>query len=119
VMIGVTTVVLWSRRQRDVLVGAGVLAWLLAGLVTSFSQSSIAALLLGLAVLAAYRWGVRGTVYVALGLVALALALVLLAPAGWHLGLTGSGGSTSNATSGRTKLIEGGLELFAERPLQG
>jgi O-antigen ligase len=119
VMIGVTTVVLWSRRQRDVLVGAGVLAWLLAGLVTSFSQSSVAALLLGLAVLAAYRWGVRGTAYVALALVALALALVLLAPADWHLGLKGSGGSTSNATSGRTKLIEGGLELFAERPLQG
>jgi O-antigen ligase len=119
VMIGATTVVLWSRRQRDVMIGAGVLAWLLVGLVTSFSQSSIAALLLGLAVLAAYRWGVRGTVYVALGLVALAFALVLLAPANWHLGLKGSGGSTSNATSGRTKLIEGGLELFAERPLQG
>jgi O-antigen ligase len=119
VMIAVTTVVLWSRRQRDVMIGAGVLAWLLAGLVTSFSQSSIAALLLGLAVLAAYRWGVRGTVYVALALVALAFALVLLAPANWHLGLKGSGGSTSNATSGRTKLIEGGLELFAERPLQG
>jgi O-antigen ligase len=36
-----------------------------------------------------------------------------------HFGLKGSGGSASNATSGRTKLISGGLELFAERPLQG
>lgn len=119
VMIAVTAVVLWSRRRADVLVAAGVLAWLLAGLVTSFSQSSIAALLLGLAVLAAYRWSLRRTLYVAAALVALALAVVLLAPTSSHFGLKGSGGSTQNATNGRTKLIEGGLELFADRPLQG
>jgi len=119
VMIGVTTVVLWTSRRRDVLLGAGVLAWLLAGLITSFSQSSIAALLLGLAVLAAYRWDVRSTVYVTGALVAIALVVVLLAPASLHFGLKGTGGSTSNATSGRTKLIDGGLELFADRPLYG
>jgi O-antigen ligase len=119
VMIAVTTVVLWSRRRREVLIGAGVLAWLLAGLVTSFSQSSIAALLLGLAVLAAYRWDVRATVYVTGALVAIAAVFVLVAPPSLHFGLNGSGGSTSNATSGRTKLISGGLELFADRPLYG
>ena len=43
----------------------------------------------------------------------------LAAPASLHFGLKGASGSTSNATSGRTKLIEGGLELFAQRPLQG
>jgi O-antigen ligase len=119
VMIGVTTVVLWSVRRRPVLLGGLVLLWLLAGLVTSFSQSSIAALLLGLAVLAAYRWDVRGTLYVTVALAAIALVLVALAPTSLHLGLTGKGGSASNATSGRTKLIEGGLHLFADRPLQG
>jgi O-antigen ligase len=119
VMIAVTAVVLWSRRRRDVLLAAAVLAWLLAGLVTSFSQSSIAALLLGLAVLAAWRWDVRGTLYVSAGVLALGGALLLLAPASLHFGLKGSGGSTSNATSGRTKLISGGLGLFARRPLQG
>jgi O-antigen ligase len=119
VMIAVTTVVLWSSSRRDVLGGAVVLAWLLGGLVTSFSQSSIAALLLGLAVLAAWRWDVRRTVYAALALVALALVVALAAPASLHFGLKGSGGSASNATSGRTKLISGGLELFAKRPLEG
>jgi O-antigen ligase len=119
VIIAVTTVVLWSTRRRDLLLGAAVLAWLLAGLVTSFSQSSIAALLLGLAVIAAWRWDVRRTVYASAGLLALAVAVVLLAPASLHFGLKGSGGSTSNATSGRSKLISGGLELFAKRPLQG
>jgi O-antigen ligase len=119
VMIAVTTVVLWSRRRRDVLIAAGVLAWLLAGLVTSFSQSSIAALLLGLAVLAAWRWSLRWTLYASGAVLAFGVALVLLAPASLHFGLKGSGGSTSNATSGRSKLISGGLELFGQRPLQG
>jgi O-antigen ligase len=119
VMVAVTAVVLWSSRRRDVLACGAVLAWLLAGLVTSFSQSSIAALLLGLAVLAAWRWELRATLYVSGALVALAVAVVLAAPSGLHFGLSGSSGSASNATSGRTKLIKGGLELFAERPLQG
>jgi putative inorganic carbon (HCO3(-)) transporter len=118
-MVGVTTGVLWSVRRREVLLGGAVLAWLLAGLVTSFSQSSIAALLLGLAVLAAYRWDVRGTVYVTVALAAIAAVAVALAPPSLHLGLSGKGGSASNATSGRTKLVEGGLRLFADRPLQG
>jgi O-antigen ligase len=132
VMIAVTTVVLAGRtalgasaaayareRRRELLGGAAVLVWLLAGLVTSFSQSSIAALLLGLALLAAWCWGVRATVYASGGLLALAVALVLLAPASFHFGLKGSSGSASNATSGRATLIGGGLELFAKRPLEG
>jgi O-antigen ligase len=106
-------------RRRELLAGAAVLAWLLAGLVTSFSQSSIAALLLGLAVLGAWCWGVRATAYVSLAVLALAGAIVLLAPASLHFGLKGSKGSASNATSGRTTLVSGGLELFAKRPLEG
>ncbi len=119
VMAAATTGVLWSVRRREVLLGGAVLLWLLGGLVTSFSQSSIAALLLGLAVLAAYRWDVRSTVYVAAALAAIALVVVVAAPPSLHLGLSGKGGSASNATSGRTKLVEGGLRLFADRPLEG
>jgi O-antigen ligase len=131
VMIAVTTVVLSARgsagelaasireRRRYVLAGAAVLAWLLAGLVTSFSQSSIAALLLGLAVLGAWCWGARATVFVAIAVVVIAGVFVALAPASLHFGLKGSGGSASNATSGRTTLVSGGLELFADRPLEG
>jgi O-antigen ligase len=114
VMLAVTTVVLWGTR-RQVQAGAAVLAWLLAGLVTSFSQSSIAALLLGLAVLGAYRWGVRRTAIVSASLVVLAAAVLVLAPKSAHL----KGSSANSATAGRTSLIEGGLELFEDRPLQG
>jgi O-antigen ligase len=106
-------------RRRDVLIGGGVLLWLLAGLVTSFSQSSIAALVLGLWVLGAWYWSVRAAVSVALGALVLAGVVVALAPAGWHLGLKGSSGGANNATSGRASLVSGGLELFAQRPLEG
>jgi O-antigen ligase len=131
VMIAVTTVLLSAggavgaagrglrERRWLVLGGAAVLAWLLAGLVTSFSQSSIAALLVGLAVLAAWCWGVRATAYVAAAAVVLAAVFVLLAPSSLHFGLKGASGSASNATSGRTTLVSGGLELFAKRPLEG
>jgi O-antigen ligase len=119
VMIAVTTVVLWTRARREQLIGAGVLAWLMVGLVTSFSQSSIAALLLGLAVLAAWRWDVRGTMYVSVAMAAIAAVVILVAPSSLHFGLKGSGGSANNATSGRAKLISGGLKLFADRPLAG
>ena len=119
VMVAVMGVLMLSARREQVLAGGLVLAWLLGGLITSFSQSSIAALLLGLAVLGAWRWDVRKAVYVALALIAAAFAIALAAPASLHFGLKGASGSTSNATSGRTKLIEGGLELFVQRPLQG
>jgi O-antigen ligase len=119
VTIAVTTVVLWARGRREVWAGAAVLAWLMGGLITSFSQSSIAALLLGLAVLAAWRWDVRSTVYVALALGVIAAVAVLVAPPGLHIGLSGSGGSANNATNGRAKLVTRGLSLFADRPLQG
>ena len=118
VMIAVTTAVLWGSR-RTAQIGALVLGWLLAGLVTSFSQSSIAALLLGLAVLAAYRWDLRRTLLVSVAILALGGAVILLAPTSFHFGLKGSKGSATNATSGRAGLVTGGLELFAERPLQG
>jgi O-antigen ligase len=119
VMIAVTALVLWRRNVRDVWLAAVVLLWLLAGLVTSFSQSSIAALLLGLAVLAAYRWSVRWALYVAVALLVAAAIVLAAAPAKLHFGLKGNGGSANNATTGRAKLIEGGLELFADRPLEG
>lgn len=119
VMIAVCTVVLWSRVRRTQLICAGVLGWLMAGLITSFSQSSIAALLLGLAVLAAWRWDVRGTVYVSVALGAIAAVVVLAAPSSLHFGLNGSGGSANNATNGRTNLISGGLKLFEQRPFEG
>jgi O-antigen ligase len=119
VMVAVVGPVLWARDRRTVWIGAAALAWLMVGVVLSFSQSSIAALLLGCAVLAAWRWGLVRTAVVACGGAVLVLAIIVLAPASFHFGLKGPSGSASTATSGRTHLVSGGLHLFRERPLQG
>ena len=98
---------------------AVVLAVLWGGLVLTFSQSSFAALLAGLAVLAALRWDVRRA----------AAAARRGAAAGRRRSRSlfqdtlkidlGSSGGLNKVTSGRADLIGGGVELFANRPLQG
>lgn len=116
VMLGLAAVTLWARRARTLTVAAIVLAVLWAGLVLTLSQSSFAALLLGLAVLAALRWSWRAAAAGVLAAVLIALAVVVTVPG--HLGLTGSG-SADKATSGRYSLISGGVRLAEQRPLRG
>ncbi|MSW96717.1 MAG: hypothetical protein F2796_07975, partial [Actinobacteria bacterium] len=67
---------LWELRTRGVALGAVLCAFLFGGLVLTLSQSSFAALLAGLAVLAALRWSVRWTLAAsALAIVAAVLAV--------------------------------------------
>jgi O-antigen ligase len=118
-MLLLATAVLCVTERRRLLLCAAALAWLWAALLLSISQTSIVALLAGLAVLAGWRWGARRAAYAAAAL-ALAAALVLLvAPSSLHFGLSGRGGSVDNATSGRANLVRGGVDLFAKRPLAG
>jgi len=119
VMLLLAAVVLWIRERRDVLICAGALLWLWVGLLTSISQTSMVALLVGLAVLAGWRFGARRTAYVAGALIALGLVVLLAAPSSLHFGLKGKGGSVDSATSGRANLVRGGVDLFADRPLAG
>ena len=84
----------------------------------SLSQSSFAALLVGLAVLAALRWK-PWPVLAAAGLAAaVAVALVLFAPGALNLE-TGSERALDRATSGRVDLIDGGLRMVRDRPVFG
>src|SRR5690606_24994730 len=118
VMLGVATIVMWTRRTRDVLGGVALLAVLWAGLVLSFSQSSFTALLAGLAVLAALRWSARWTAAAVAAGVAIGIGIVVLAPGAINLDLSSSR-SADKATSGRLELIAGGARLFADKPLLG
>jgi O-Antigen ligase len=118
VMLAVAAAILWERRSRVVLGGAVVLAVLWGGLVLTFSQSSFAALLVGLAVLSALRWNARRTAAAAvLGLVA-ATVFVLAFQSTLHIHL-GSSSGVNKVTSGRGDLISGGADLFANRPVWG
>jgi putative inorganic carbon (HCO3(-)) transporter len=118
VMLALTATMLWTSRPRAVAAAAVVLPVLWGGLVLTLSQSSISALLAGLAALAALRWDARRVaVTTALGL-ALA-ALFVVAFQGTLRVHLGSSAGVNRATSGRGNLIRGGLDLFAERPIWG
>lgn len=118
VMLGVATVLIWSRRPRDVWGSAAVLAVLWAGLVLTLSQSSFAALLLGLLVLAGARWSPRWAIGVGAAALVIGALFVLVAPSSVRLDLNSSK-SADSATSGRYDLVKGGVNLFADQPLQG
>jgi O-antigen ligase len=117
-MILMAAALLWARRPRTVWLLAAGLAVLWAGLVLSLSQSSFAALLGGLAVLAALRWKPWPVIGVVGAGAAIAIGLVLFAPGVLHI----KGGSTKaldKATSGRVDLLKGGGQLFEDRPVWG
>jgi O-antigen ligase len=118
VMVVLAGVLLWAPARRDVARVAVGLALLWAALVLTLSESSFAALLVGLAVLAALRWRSLPVLAVCGGAVAIGLALVLLAPG--QLGVdTDSFSSLNETSSGRAKLVRGGLEMAADRPVFG
>jgi O-antigen ligase len=117
-MILLAAVLLWTRRRREAILIAAALGLLWAGLIFSLSQSSFAALLLGLGVLAALRWK-PWPVLAGAGLAGLvALGLVLFAPSTLNLE-TGSLKELDRATSGRSNLIGGGLRMVRDRPVYG
>jgi O-antigen ligase len=114
VMILMATVLLYGGRQRDQLGVTAVLAVLWAALVLTLSRSSLAALLVGLATLAALRWQLRGVLIAAAVVLAIGVGAVAVSPKtfGLNQGLNG-------ASSGRAGLVSGGIALFGDRPVAG
>jgi O-antigen ligase len=117
-MVLLGAVLLWTRRPREAWAIGGVLLTLWAGLVLSLSQSSFAALLVGLAVLAALRWKAWPVLATAAAAALVAIALVLLAPGALHIE-GGSSKAIDKATSGRLELVNGAVGMFRDRPLHG
>jgi hypothetical protein len=115
VIVIAMSALLWARERRDQALLTALVAILWVGLVPTFSQSSFAALLGGLAVLAALRWSVRWTAAaVAVAAVAGAIAVIFIG------GSSSLNPSRLNVdTGGRANLVSGGAELFARRPVWG
>ena len=118
VIVVAMAALLWVKERRQFALLTLLVGFLWLGLAQTFSQSSFIALLAGLAVLAAIRWSPKWTLAaVAVGVVGAVLVVTLV------------GGKSINAsnlfdrlnvdTSGRANLVQGGLDLFVERPLQG
>jgi O-antigen ligase len=117
VMVALTSVLLWTRNNRVALAVSGLLGVLFGGVLMTLSQSSLAALLAGCAVLGALRFGRMRTLGLAAALGVIGVAVVLAFPG--QFGLEGKDTSIDRATSGRSELVQGGARLFADHPLQG
>ena len=106
------------RRGRQVALVAAAMAVLWFGMVLSLSQSSFAALLLGLLVLAALRW--RPLVVIGVAVAALVVGVVVVIAAPDQVGLhTGTSKGLDRSTSGRSDLIKGGARMARDRPIYG
>ena len=115
VIVLATSALLWVKEQRTFALLAGLVAILWLGLVPTFSQSSFVALLAGLAVLAALRWSWRWTLAAVGAGAVLAVVIVLFAGGVSKL----SPDRLNVETGGRSNLVSGGTDLFAQRPIWG
>ncbi|HEY2260756.1 MAG TPA: O-antigen ligase family protein [Solirubrobacteraceae bacterium] len=111
VMVLLAVALLYPRPPREQLAAVAALAVLWAGLVLTLSRSSLGALLVGLAVLAALRWKPGRALVVVIAVLGLGAAAVAISPTtfGLNQGING-------ASSGRGGLVSGGIGLFGDRP---
>jgi hypothetical protein len=108
-MTALAAAVAFGRRRGESIALTALFVVLAATLVVTFSQSSTIALIAGMLVLAAVRWGIlRGIAAGAATLLALVGALALI-----------GGGGLSSESSGRSGLIEGGMHIFEDAPILG
>ncbi len=114
----IVTVLLWVRNTRLLLWLGALVAALWMGLITTFSQSSFVALLVGLAALAALRWSTRWTLATCAGAAIVAVAFVFAAGGSLKINLS-TEHKLNQDTSGRANLVSEGLALFGDRPLWG
>lgn len=107
----------WARGTRGPVAAAVVAGVLLAALAISYSITSFGALLAGLLVVAALRWGVRWAL--AGGAAILVCGAVFLLVSGTGEQDLGTAKDFDATTSGRVGLVRGGLELAQNRPVWG
>jgi putative inorganic carbon (hco3(-)) transporter len=115
VIVVAMAALLWAKERKTLALLTTLVAVLWLGLVATFSQSSFAALLAGLAVLAALRWSWRWTLAAVGAGAVLAVVIVLFAGGVSKL----SPDRINSDTGGRANLVSGGTDLFAQRPLWG
>ncbi len=111
VMILLVAGLLYNRQGRALWMTLGALVVMWACLLLTLSRTSLAALLLGLAVLAALRWKPSRALVAAVAVIIVGAAAVAASPHtfGLEQGFNGVSG-------GRGGLVSGGVSLFGDRP---
>lgn len=114
VMVLLAVLLLYDRPQREQFAIAGALAVMWVALVLSLSRSSMAGLLVALALVAAVRWKLSRTLVLAAAVLAIGGAAIAISPTTF-----GFNQSFNGVSAGRGSVLSGGVRLFADRPLQG
>jgi O-antigen ligase len=119
VTIAIGAWIAWQRPRREVVVGLVAAAILLAALTLTYSQTSFAALAVGLGLLVWFRFGMRGfALAAAMGVAAVCFALVAGGPKADEA-VDKDRTDLAETSSGRTNLISGGIDLFQDAPIAG
>lgn len=108
-MVALAALVAFGREQRQLITAGVLFAILLIALVVTYSQSSMIGLIAGMLVLTSLRFGIA--IGVAAGFAAVAVAAVSV--------VLIAGGDVNEDTSGRSGLIDGGLEIAGDSPFLG
>jgi O-antigen ligase len=117
-MILVVAAMLWESRPRYVYAALVAVAAMWVGIVLAVSQSSIVAVLGGLAVIAAFYFGLRAATIASSAALVVVVLVVLVAGSSFHINLSNTH-ETNLSTSGRYSLVTQGIDMFAARPLDG
>jgi putative inorganic carbon (HCO3(-)) transporter len=113
-MVLVAALLVYARKPRLQAASLVIFAILWVCLLFTLSRSSLAALLVGLAVLGALRWRAAPVIGLAAVLAVAGIVVVIASPNTFGLNQ-----GFNNASSGRANLISGGVRLFRDRPLAG
>jgi len=117
VLVALGAYLAWARNTRLAIAAVVVAAVLLAALALSFSITGFVALIAGLLVVMALRWGLRWAV--AAGGAVLVAAAIFFAVSGVGRADLSSSDKLEVSTSGRVSLISGGYHLTRDRPVWG
>jgi putative inorganic carbon (hco3(-)) transporter len=117
VIVALGAYLAWTRDTRLAIAAGGVAGVLLAALALSYSITGFVALVAGLLVVVAIRWGIR---------FGIGAAVAILACTAIFLAVSGTGQTDLSSTekinkfgSGRVDLVTGGLNLTRDRPIWG
>jgi O-antigen ligase len=117
VLVALGAYLAWTRNTAFAIAAAVVGGILLAALALSFSITGFVALVAGLLVVMALRWGVRWAV--AAGVAIVVATAIFFAASGVGRTDLSSTDKIQVATSGRVSLVTGGYHLTKDRPLWG
>jgi O-antigen ligase len=117
VLVALGAYLAWARSRRLAMAAAAAAAILLAALALSYSITGFVALVAGLLVVLALRWGRRWAIVAGVAIVV--AAAIFSAVSGVGRTDLSSTDKINEASAGRVSLITGGYDLTRDRPIYG